>query len=268
MAKEKKGLNEEQLAILDNAFPVAAENTRPSYPRFGMLSKDIVEESGSGKKKKITVIQPAGTFYTEKDMGDIDEDTGKKVWTKTFIEDEETVDVIIAYHRRQLRKYDSSLEKFISSPIFDNATQVIPLYLDKQVIKTGTQAELQACYPALSQKGKPTSDLKEETILYVIYEGEMYQMNLSQSSKWSFKDYTKTVNPSTVITTLGTSEETFGTNTYRKITFTKGRMINGDEFDVVVENQTAIKETVENDAQLFLTTPETADEKLNKEFSS
>jgi len=247
----KKKITEAQLAILNEAFPVTGETNRVSLPRFGVLSKDIIETSGAGKNKKITIVQSAGTFYTESDKGEVDEETGKKVWTKDFIEGE-TVDVIITYHRRQLRKYDSSLEKFISSPVYDNAEQIIPLYLDKQIIKKGTQAELQACYPALTMKGKPTSDLKEETILYVIYEGVLHQMNLSQSSKWSFKDYSKNVNPSTVITTLGTSEETFGTNTYRKLTFANKCLIDADQFELVSDSQSTLKAVVESDAQLFL----------------
>lgn len=244
-------LNEAQLAILNEAFPVAAESNRQSYPRFGMLSKDITEVTGTGKNKKVKIVEASGTFYTEKDEGDVNETTGKKVWTKHFIEGEE-IEVIIAYHRKQLRMYDSSLEKFYSTPIYDSADQVLPLYLDKQVVKTGNQAQLQAAFPTLTLKGKPSSKLKEETILYVIYEGEMYQMNLSQSSKWSFKDYTKSVNPSTVMTTLGSVEETFGDNTFRKVTFTKGRSITSDEFEIVNEGQSTLKETVANDAQLFL----------------
>lgn len=264
MAKVK-GLSEEQLALLNDSYPIEESSNRLTLPRFGMLSKDIVEESGTGKNKKIKVIQPAGTFFTEKDTGEVDED-GKKVWTKTFIEDIEEVDVIIAYHRRQLRKFDSSLEKYISSPVFDNAEQVIPLYLDKQVIKRGTQAELQALYPALTQKGKHTSDLKEECILYVVYEGELYQMNLSQSSKWEFKTYARGFNPSTVITTLGSVEDTFGTNVYRKVTFTKGRQINSDEFNTVIESQTAIKEVVESDSKMYLPAGGSNDSEVEKEM--
>lgn len=256
MTKQK--LSEEQLAILNQNYPVSDDNSRQSLPRLGLLSKDLVEESGTGKNKKITVLQAAGTFYTEKDLGEVDEN-GKKVWTREYIESE-NINVIIVFHRRQLRKYDSSLNKFISSPVFDNDQQVIPLYLDKQVIKRGTQAELQALYPALTQKGKPTSDLKEETILYVLYNDELYQFNLSQSSKWAFKDYKKSVNPSTVVTTLGSIEETFGTNTYRKITFKNHSMITPSDFDLVVEGQTLLKEQVEADSVLFLQSGEATKE--------
>ncbi len=248
--KEVAVLTEEQLALLDSNYPVSNDEIRQTFPRFGMLSKDIVKESGTGKNKKIEVIQPAGAFYTEKDLGEVNEE-GKNVWTREYF-DGETEDVIIAFHRYQLRKFDSSLNKFISSPIYDNETQVLPLYLDKQVVKRGTEKQLQSLYPALTQKGKPTSDLKKGTILFVFYKDEMYQLNLGVSSGWAFSTYKKGVNPSKVITTLGSIEETFGTNTYRKMTFTKGRMINAEEFDLVTNGQSSLKETVSHDEKFFL----------------
>jgi hypothetical protein len=245
-----KKLTEQQLAVLNEAFPVSSETNRVSLPRFGMLSKDITETVGAGKNKKIKVIESAGTFYTESDEGEVS-DEGKKVWTKKFIEGAE-VDVIITYHRRQLRMYDSSLEKFYSTPVYDNKEQVLPLYLDKQIVMTGTQAELQAKFPTLTLKGKPSSKLKEETILFIIYNDELYQMNLSQSSKWTFKDYAKKVNPSTVITTLGSVEDTFGDNTFSKVTFTNKCLIDGTQFEKVNESQEMLKEVVASDDKLFL----------------
>src|ERR1035437_9488991 len=107
MKKEIAKLSDEQLQILNESYPVNTDESRLLLPRFGMLAKDITEEVGTGKNKKINVIQPSGTFFTERDEGNVNEETGKKVWTKTFI-DGETVDVIISFHRRQLRKYDSS----------------------------------------------------------------------------------------------------------------------------------------------------------------
>lgn len=254
--KETNVITQEQLEILNNAFPVATESNRPQYARLGMLSKDLTEVTGTGKNKKVKILQPSGTFYIESDKGEVDESSGKKKWSKDFI-DGETIEVIICYHRKQLRMYDSSLEKFYSTPVYDNASQVLPLYLDKQVVMKGTQPELQAKFPTLTLKGKPSSKLKEETILYVAYEGELHQMNLSQSSKWTFKDYTKQGNPSTCITTLGSVEDTFGDNTFSKVTFTKGRVINRDEFETVNESQTTLKETVESDSQLFIEGPQT-----------
>lgn len=254
--KQIEVLTEEQLAILNAGYPVSDSATRKTLPRFGMLSKDITEESGSGKNKTIKVIESAGTFYTEMDNGNVDEN-GKKVWSKTYLGD--GVDVIISFNRKQLRKYDKSLKKFISSSIYDRDDQVIPLYLDKQQIQKGTPAQLQALYPALTQKGKPTSDLKEEKLLYVIYQEELYQSNLSLSSKYSFLDYSKTVNPSTVVTALGSLEETNGSNTYRKMTFKNKRLITPEEFDMVKASQDSLNEQVKNDAKYLVASKSDSD---------
>lgn len=247
--KEIKVLSAEQLAVLNESYPVSEESARQSYPRFGMLAKDITKESGTGKNKKIEVIEAAGTFYTEKDEGEVNEE-GKKIWTKTFIG--ESAEVVIAFHRKQLRFYDQGLNKFISSSVYDTADQIVPLYLDKRVIARGTPAELQARYPKLTAKGKPGTNLKEETILFLLYKGELHQCNLSQSSKWSFSDYRRKLNPSTVVTELGSVEETNGSNTYRKMTFTSNGLIDPETFDTVVEAQTNLKTQVESDAKYLL----------------
>jgi hypothetical protein len=254
-------INETQLAELNAAYPVSEDTGRLSLPRLGMLSKDITEVTGTGKAKKIKIIQSAGTFYTEMDKGEVN-DEGKKVWTKEFIDGEE-IEVIIPFHRYQLRRYDASLEKFYSTPIYDSAEQVLPLYLDKQVVQQGTQAELQAKYPKLTQKGKKSSDLKKYIILYVLYNGTMYQMNPSVSSGWAFDAYKRTVNPSTVLTALSSSEETFGDNTYRKMTFTNKRLINADdEFASVQESQGTLRMAVDAD-QKRLTASSAQDKELD-----
>lgn len=265
MAKKTNELTEEQLAILNEGFPVASENSNSLIlPRLGMLSKDITEESGSGKLKKIKVVEAAGTFFIERDLGDVDEETGKKKWTREYIEGGE-IEAVITYHRRQLRMYDSSLEKFYSTPIFDSADQIVPLYLDKQVVKKGTQADLQAMFPAVTLKGKPSSKLKEETILFVLYKDELFQCNISQSSKWEFKSYARKSNPASCVTLISSKEDTFGDNTFSKMTFTEKRKINGEEYDLIVDSQNVLKEKVESDKKFYL--PE-ATSQADKDFDA
>lgn len=246
--KKGKELTAEQLAVLNSAFPVD-ENIRTTLPRFGMLSKDITEESGVGKKKTIKVIESAGTFYTEKDRGEVDE-KGKKVWTREYLG--EKVEVIIILNRKQLKLYDASLKKYISSPIYDSKEQIIPLYLDKRQVAMGTEEELRAKYPKTSAKGQLTSKLDIVKILYVIYKEELYQFNLSQSSGYNFSDYKKILSPATVITELSSVEETFGTNVYRKMMFVSKGPITQDEFDIVHDNQTKILDQMRSDANYFL----------------
>lgn len=264
--KVEEKIGAEELALLDQSYPTQEDGDRLTLPRLGMLSKDIIEETGTGKNKKITVVEAAGTFYTESDLGETN-DEGKKVWTREYIKDEE-IDVVITFHRKQLRRFDASLEKFISSPFYDTDDQIIPLYLDRQVIKRGTRQQLQSMYPALTQKGKPTSDLKEDIILFVIYKDQLYQLNLSQSSKYEFLNYKKTVNPSTVVTTLGTKEETFGANTYRKLTFKNKELITKSIFEQVKESQTILKNQVQLDAAFMLNSGETTDEEREESLKN
>ena len=246
---QSKELSADQIALLNQSYPVSDGSNRVSLPRFGMLAKDIVNESGTGKNKKIEVVQAAGTFFTEKDEGELDED-GKKVWTKKYLGEE--VEVIVVFHRKQLRLFDKGLNKFISSPIYDSKDQVIPLFLDKRRIAMGTQEELMALYPRVTEAGKKASKLKKETILYVLYEGELHQMNLSESNGYSFRDYSKKLNPSTVVTELSSVEETNGSNTYRKLVFKSKGMITTEDFPLVIENQDELKSRVESDAAYLL----------------
>ncbi len=244
-----KGIDPQELALLNESFPTVEGNDRVRYPRMQMLSKDITEETGTGKNKKIKVIEAAGTFYV--DMKD--EDTGD--FEKKFLEGEEQ-EFIIVFHRKQCKYFDKSLEKFISTPIFDNDEQVIPLYLDKRVIARGTKAELQAKYPALTQKGKPTTDLKEYKILYVLHDAVMYELHMSVTSGWAFSKYASGfkdgTSPATVVTLIGSIEETNGSNTYRKMTFKMLRDITSEEFNLVKENQQAVKESAASHAEYLL----------------
>lgn len=243
-------LTDEQKALLDQSFPVGDDVTRLQLPRLGMLAKDLEETTGTGKNKKKNIIQASGTFYTEKDEGETNEE-GKKVWTKTFI-DGEKIEGIILFYRYQLKYYDEPLKKFYSTPVYDKPDQTLPLYLDKKIVKKGTEKELQAMYPKVTQTGRAGSNLQKLTLLYVLYEGEMHQFNLSLSSGWQFSTYKRSLNPSTVLTSFGSIEETKGANTYCKTTFTKVRPISPTEADEVIENVGKVKETVENDSRFLL----------------
>lgn len=247
MKKQVEELSDEQLAILNQGYPQSDESNRTVYPRLGMLSKDDTEESGTGKSKKITVIEASGTFFTESDKGETD-DKGKKKWTREYLKGEE-IDVIIAFERKRLRMYDSNMKKFYTTPFYDSHEQVLPLYLDKKIVKRGLPSELQALFPKMTQTGKKSSNLKEETILFVLLDGEMYMIELSMSSKWNFMSYKRKVGVPTVVTTLGTVEDEFGSNTFRKLTFTVSRKITAEEFELVKEYQGTLKDQVESDAR-------------------
>lgn len=221
--------SKEELAALTKAFPRDVEDRpRMSLPRLGMLAKDLIEENGSGKNKTITVLQAAGTFYTEKKSDETDE-FGDVKWVKEFLNGD-SIEVVVFYQRRQLKMFDSNTESFISSPIYDDKDQIVPLFQNGQEIAKGTPAELQSKYPSLSAKGKPTSKLKETRVLYVMFNGEPYQINLSESSKYAFKNYARRTNIPTVLTEVGSEEQTRGSNVYRQMTFKTLRTVTNEEF--------------------------------------
>src|ERR1035437_7623570 len=164
-------LNEEQLVQLENSYPVETSFNRILLPRLSMISQDKTE----GKGKAMKVVAEAGTFQTEVQTEEVDEN-GKKVWEKKELGTE--IEAVILYERKQLRFYDSANENYTSSPIYDNEDQIVPLFCDKAEVARGTPAELKAipAYQGLSAKGKPISKLEENRILYVLLDEVVYQM--------------------------------------------------------------------------------------------
>lgn len=237
----------EQLAELKALNPQGDSFQRINVPRLGMLAKDLVEESGTGKNKKIEVVQPAGAFYIEREVTD---EESNRTWEKEFI-DGETIDVLVAYNRKQLSMWDDADKVFINTPIYDEDTQVLPLWKGGKEETRGTPKELQALYPALTAKGKPTSKLKEVKILYVIYKDEVYQMNLSQSSKFEFQSFTKKVHPSTCVITIGSRQDTHGSNTYNVMTFKDSGTVNTEQYTAIKETATMIKESIDAEKAFY-----------------
>ena len=242
-----KTASEEQLAILDQAYPVEEDNRGPRLPRLGFLSKDLIEESGTGKSKKIKVVQAAGTFYKEVETDEINQETGKKVWDKDFFNDEDPLNGVIFFHRKQLRFYDAADNMFINTPIYDRDDEIVPLFKGSTQIAKGIAKELQALYPALTAKGKPSSKLKEEKILYILLDdGQVYQMNLSQSSKFAFSDYGRKNKVNRLVTIMSASEEkTNGSNTYKHIEFSAGETITKVQADIIVPAVVELNEFIQ-----------------------
>jgi len=219
------------------------------FPKIGMLSKDVTEESGTGKAKKIEVINAAGEFYVESKSDEVDENN-KAIYIKTFFEGE-LIEGIIVYHRKLLKMWDEANKTFIFTPLFDDESEVVPLFKGKDKINTGTPKQLQSLYPALTLKGKPTSDLKEITMLYVLKDEELYQMELSVSSGWEFSSYKRSVVVPATVTIFSSVEETFGTNTYRKMVFKSKGNISAEQFEVVKETVQNIKDSINAEKEYF-----------------
>lgn len=239
-----KTANEEILGQLAEAYPQEEGGKGIILPRLGMFSQDKTEETGKGKDKKIRVVQAAGEFFIDKESDEeediIDEKTGKKtgtrkVWSKTELGD--TVEGIIFYKRHQLRMYDESTEKYTSSPIFDTADEVIPLFCDRKEIARGTPADLKAKFMYTNKVGKEVSALEDNRIVYVYYEGDTYQMNFRGSSMYSLLAYERSVQAPTVVTEMSSEAMEKGDIAWNKMTFKAVRKLTAEEADNILELQ-------------------------------
>jgi hypothetical protein len=238
-------VSEESLAVLNQNFPMDPTTQRISLPRIEFASQDKTEDVKNAKtgKKEIKIITEAGTFSISK-QGDEENEEGKKIWVSEEIGSE--IDVIIIYQRRQLSHWDSGTEQFTSSPIYDSNEEIIPLFCDKAEVERGTSKELQAIprFQGVTAKGKPTSKLEENKILYVLYKGEAYQMTIRGTSKYAYQAYAKLQNPSSVVTTINSERKENGAIVWNAMTFEKSRPLTQEEVNDVIEKQLDIKSTI------------------------
>ncbi len=253
----KEIITQEQLDLIKSLTPVDEDSySRIQLPKIGMFSKDVLEETGTGKSKKIELISPAGEFYIEAE-GEKDEE-GKRTFNKTPIEGE-SLDVVIFYNRKKLSMWDDSTKVYTKTPLYDSKDEVLPLFEGKNKIATATPAELQAMYPSLSLKGNPTSKLKEVTVLYVLYNGLPYEFELGMSSKYEFLTYKSSVVLPQMVTTLTPSEDrTVGSNTYKAVLFKSNGTINAEQGNLVIEAITSMTDIISSQKAHFArATPQT-----------
>lgn len=240
------------IAQLQANFPQEEGGTRMQFPRLSMLAQDKTEEKGTGRNKTITVVASAGSFFIEEptDEDELDEDTGertgRKVWRKEDIGDDITG--IVIFQRKQLRMYDESTKLYTSSPIYDEDTEVVPLFSNKKEVARGTPAELKALYEFVDKRdGKTKSKLEDNKILYVILpdyskeETRVFQLNLRGSSMYSFKTYArKTIVPS-VLTRFSSEPKENGSISWNQMTFEAVSQLTNEQLEKVLEAQDAIK---------------------------
>lgn len=239
--------DEKVLALLRDSFPVEQSGSQDLIlPRLGLVSQDITEEVKNAKtgKKEINILTEAGTFFVERQTDELDEN-GKKKWERTEVGTE--IEGLILYRRKQLRFYDSSDESFTSSPVYDTDDEVLPLWKNKAEVARDTPAVLKARpeFQGTSAKGKPMSKLEENYILYVLYENELYQLNLRGTSKFAFQAYARSVGVSTVITTMNSEAKENGAIAWNQMTFVPKRAINAKEAKFAADLVEGIKDGIE-----------------------
>lgn len=205
------------------------ENTfvRRTFPRISFTSQDVTE----GKGKAMKVITEAGTFFTEKPTDETDE-KGKKVWEKKEIGSE--LEGVIFFTRKKLSYYDQPNNKFFTSSYYDQDTDLIPLWSDGKKVAEGTKKELQAPYYYIKEDGKQACRLKENKVLYVWYEGEVYELTVGGTSMFEYSSYYKTWNgePNKNMTKMTSVGMENGAISWNKILYTRTRQLNQDEWDI------------------------------------
>ncbi len=266
MSKElAKTMTEEQKAILDSSYPVEDSFSRILLPRLGMVSQDKLEEVKNAKtgKKEVKLVTEAGTFFIDREdtqATEMEEDAivngkvvkkkvNKKLWSKTEIGNE--IEAIVLFERRQLSFYDG--ESYTSSPIYDTDDQEIPLFNKKQEVDRGTPAELKARpeYQGVSAKGKAISKLEDNKILYILKDGEVFQMSLRGTSMYAFKSYKKDIKPNQVLTRMNSEPKENGATKWNQMTFEAVRPTNADEASIVIEKVTEIVNAIKQEQAFY-----------------
>lgn len=234
-------LTDEQRALLGQLTPQEQGYTRISLPRLGMYSQDKFE----GKGKSAVLVKEAGMFYTEVPPTEKDGE-----WTKQELGTQ--MEGIVLYHRKQLSYYDNATEKYTSSPIYDTPEDVIPLFLDGKEVQRGTPAELKAKYAYTDpDDGKVKSKLEDMRVLYILKDGQVYQMSLRGSSMWSFSKYAKSCLVSSVLTRFCSESKENGSIAWNQMTFDALREITPEEASVVIDNLQKITTSIAEEKAYF-----------------
>ena len=254
MAKETKELStqvsEETLAALDASYPREQRASRISLSRISMVSQDKTKEVGTGKNKKIELVTAAGTFFTEVETDEQDEETGKKIWEKNELGD--SFKGIIIYQRKQLRMFED--EKYTQSPIYDNDNEIIPIWCDKAEVGKGTPAELKAKFQYKDPKsGKIKSKLEDNRILYVKNDedNKVYQLTLRGTSMYAFFTYGRTTRVPAVVTQFGSEPKENGAISWNQMTFKVARKLSEKECLEVLEAVNQIRDTITAEKEQF-----------------
>lgn len=249
----------ETVALLNNLFPAEDGVQRTFLPKLGMFSQNKFEVDK--KTKKAVLTQEAGQFFIEKqDEEETEQADGsmKRAFTKHLL-GTDTIEAKIIFVRRLLSIYDSASETYTASPIYDEETEIIPLWANKAEVARGTPAELRALYPGTTLKGKPKSKLDDNRILYVLFQGpedeeeQLYQLNIRGTSMYAFQDYSKKVRPNVplVLTSFSSEEKKQGETEWNQMTFTKVRDLTADEAKDVAERVSEIVDAVRAEKSQF-----------------
>lgn len=217
---------------------------RRIFPRLVMQTQDKTE----GKGKAMTVIAEAGMFHSEVETPEIDGD-GKAIWDNNDLG--KSFEGTVVYYRKKLSMYDDATKKYTSSPLYDDETDVITLFCDRQKIATGTPKDLKALYMFTDKEGKQKCLLQEMRALYVLYGGEVYEMTVKGTSMYSFLDYARRCNPSVFRCEFNSKERENGATNWNEMTFRNLRPLDTEELQTVLGLQSDIREGIAMEKEYF-----------------
>lgn len=242
MSKEiQTTLTAEQRALLGQLTPQEQGFTRIQLPRLGMYSQDKFE----GKGKSAVLVKEAGVFYIE-----LPPETKDGEWSKKEIGTE--MEGIVLYHRKQLSYYDEASQKYTSSPVYDTAEDVVPLFLDGKEVHRGTPAELRAKYAYTDPKdNKVKSNLEELRVLYLLKDNQVWQLSVRGSSMWAFSKYAKSCLVSSVLTRFCSESKENGAIAWNQMTFDAVREITPEEANIVIDNLQKITTSIAEEKAYF-----------------
>lgn len=241
----------EALAALAAMFPQADVINRVQFPKLVFKSQTVLDEDEE------TVLVKAGTFFVECPSEEVDEE-GKKTWDKVELGKELEGHIIL--HRKRLQYWDSKANEFTSSPIYDNNTDVIPLFKSGEFVTEGTPAELKKLYPEMKEfenkktgekELKEVSKLRDATVLYILVGGELLELTIAGTSRYSWLDYLKSTAVPTVITTINSTPQKQGSTKWNQMTFKAGRTPTADEANLALATLAELQEGIQAEKDFY-----------------
>jgi len=240
----------EVLARLAAMFPQGDSYNRTKFPKLVFKSQTVLDADEN-------VVIKAGTFFIERETEEVDEH-GKNKWSSEEVG--KTLDAHIVYYRKRLQYWDAKEEVFYSTPLYDEETEVMPLFKAGEFVTQGTPAELKASYPKIievedrrtgEKKTKTVSLLRDARVMYALVNGELLELTISGTSMYSFLEYLKKFAPQACITTLNSTKEEAGATKWNKMSFKPLRNPTQDEALLAINTIEELREAIENEKQYY-----------------
>jgi hypothetical protein len=241
----------EALAALAAMFPQGDTFNRAQFPKLTFTSQAKLDDDGETIKIK------AGTYAIEQASDEVDEE-GKKVWERTELG--KTIEGHIIFQRKRLQYWDADANAFVSSPMYDNDNDVIPLFKAGQFMAEGTPAELKAMFPVTKKyKDKKTGEekeyqgslLKDASVLYILIGEKLVELTLTGTSRKSWLSYYKSTSVPTTITELSSSKQEVGATKWNQVELKAVRVPSSEEVSLAAQTIAELTEGIQAEKDFY-----------------